>query len=185
MTKIYSFFILLTLLSCSVKEKNAKPNLFYELQKLSLSTVLVINSGSIDEYPVWSPEMDFIAVNLEGKWFKIELTNIDLIEGEWHGDRIGVIKKTNIRDLNESDLRLWRRKKNYNTRKVKTTAGDEIELKLTDFSTSLIMKIGSSFPKTLWTTGMENCHSLSVSPDEKFIAYICELNGLFITRIKQ
>ncbi len=32
----------------------------------------------------------------------------------------------------------------------------------------------------LWKTGLENCHSLALSPDETLVAFLCELNGLVV-----
>jgi len=32
---------------------------------------------------------------------------------------------------------------------------------------------------------MENCHSLGLSPDENYVAYICELNGVVVTRLTE
>jgi hypothetical protein len=44
----------------------------------------------------------------------------------------------------------------------------------------VITKKGAS-PETLWTSGMETCHSLALSPDEHSVAFQCETNGVLVT----
>ena len=53
---------------------------------------------------------------------------------------------------------------------------------MTDMGAFRIQQQGQG-ARTLFQTGGENCHSLSLSPDERLMAFICELNGLFVYRL--
>ncbi len=57
---------------------NANGTLATEMKRLNIETVLIVNSQAIDYYPLWSPNSDFIACNIEGKWYKFRLTEIKL-----------------------------------------------------------------------------------------------------------
>ena len=158
-------------------------NLSTEMTRLNVNTALIVNSQAIDDYPLWSPNSDFVAANIEGKWYKFRLKNINLEEAEWHQNKIGVLISNNGASiLKERELKEFGKKVNSNGRRV-TAAGVEIELKLNGFSTSMGVTKNNN-KKILWTSGIENCHSLSLSPNEEYVAYLCELSGLFVMRIE-
>ena len=73
-----SFLILL--FSC----KEGDNNLSSQMKKLSVDTVLIVNSNAIDNYPIWSKDSKFIAVNISGQWYKFDLSkDIKLLETKW------------------------------------------------------------------------------------------------------
>src|SRR5258708_8292037 len=47
-------------------------------------------------------------------------------------------------------------------------------------SSWLVVTAKGARPETRWTSGLENCHSLFISPDEKHVAFIAELNGTVV-----
>ena len=49
-----------------------------KMTKLSVHTVLLVPSQAVDEFPVWSPDSRFLAVNIEGKWFKLDTAKVEL-----------------------------------------------------------------------------------------------------------
>lgn len=49
--------------------------------------------------------------------------------------------------------------------------------------TALILTEKGKPQKVLWITEMENCHSLVLSPNQKYVAFICELNGLVVMKL--
>ncbi|MCW3103267.1 MAG: hypothetical protein JWO09_1707 [Bacteroidetes bacterium] len=163
-----------------------KPNLGSEMKRLKVETVLIVNSQAIDEYPLWSPNSDYIACNIEGKGYKFRLSDIELIKGKWHGKKIGVLSTQDAYSpLTESEQKEYEKVSVFNAREVVTADGTKIELKQTDgFSISLIVTKKDESPKTLWTSEGENCHSLVISPDGNYVAYLCEMNGLLVMKIK-
>jgi hypothetical protein len=156
-----------------------------EMTRLKTETVLIVQSQAIDEYPLWSPSSDFIACNIEGKWYKFRLTNIDLADAKWRGQTIGVLKSRDAySELTNKEQAEFEKVSKFNPREVKTTDGTKVEFKMEGMAVSLIVKKKGEKAKKLWTSGGENCHSLVLSPDEKYVAYLCELNGLLIMKLK-
>ena len=183
MNKIY--IIILTVLTFNVYGQDTTKNLNSEMTRLKTETVLIVQSQAIDEYPLWSPNSDFVACNIEGKWYKFRLTNIELVDAKWRGQSIGVLTtKDAYTSLTDNEHKQFDKVSKFNPREVTTRNGTKIELKETgDMSVSLILTIKGEKPKTLWTSGGENCHSLVLSPDEKYVAYLCEMNGLLIKKL--
>ena len=180
MKKNFYVLFLLSVISCS----NNKLSLESEMTRLNVNTAMIVRSQAIDEYPLWSEDSKFIGVNIMDRWVKLDLQNIKLSVAGWRNQDIGLItNENNISDLTNKELEQFNLCSKNGIRKVITKTGKEIELKLNGFSTSLIITEIKAQPTTLWTSGMENCHSLSLSPDEKYVAYICELNGLLVMKL--
>ena len=189
--KYILIFLILSLPCCgnvanlTSQTQNSNKDLSSEMTRIGVETVMIFNSQAIDEYPLWSPDSNFIAANIEGEWYKFKLKNIHLSEAEWRKQKIGVLVGNNsFLPLTQSEQEDFRKTLNYNSRSIYTKTGDKIELKLGGFSTSLILTKNNHKPITVWKSGLENCHSLSISPDDKYVAYLCELNGLFVMKIK-
>lgn len=194
----YIFFIFLTVLSsCSngqvnnskaLKEESSTKSkiLSSEMTRLKTETVLIVNSQAIDEYPLWAPNSDYIACNIMGKWYKFRLTNIELSEAKLHGLSIGVLAtKDAYSPLTDSEQKQFDKVSKFNPREVTSIDGTKVELKETgDMSISLVVTKKGESSKILWTSGGENCHSLVLSPDGQFVAYLCEMNGLLIMKLK-
>jgi Tol biopolymer transport system component len=156
-----------------------------ELSRLNSDTALIVPSQGVDEFPLWSPDGRYLAANIEGKWFKIDLNHILLKEGSWRGNhKIGVIdSKSSLSGATEEEVEKWRASSKVSPRKSKTVAGTTIELRQSGLGVSLIITKKAEKSVTLWTTDMENCHSLVLSPDQKFVAFISELNGVVVFQL--
>jgi hypothetical protein len=105
-----------------------------------------------------------------------------LKEGSWRGmHKIGVIdSKASFSEATEEEVKKWSASSKLFPRKLKSAAGTSIELRQSGLGVSLIITKKAQKTITLWTTDMENCHSLVLSPDQKFVAFISELNGAVI-----
>jgi hypothetical protein len=177
--------ILLTVLTFNVYGQDTTKTLNSEMTRLKTQTVLIVQSQAIDEYPLWSPNSDFIACNIAGQWYKFRLTNIDLAEAKWRGQIIGVLTtKDAYSELTDKELSEYEKVSIFNPREVNTKNGTKIELKMERLAVSLIVTKKGEEAKKLWTSGGENCHSLVLSPDEKYVAYLCEMNGLLIMKLE-
>jgi len=183
MKKIY--FLILTILTTYAYGQGTSKDLTSEMLRLKIETVLIVNSQAIDEYPLWSPNSDFIACNIQGKWYKFRLTNIDLADANWRGQTIGVLTtKDAYSELEKKDQTEFEKVSKFNPREVKTKDGTKVELKMEGMNVSLIVTEKGEKEKVYWTSGGENCHSLVLSPDEKYVAYLCEMNGLLVMKLK-
>ena len=160
------------------------PTFSAELGRLGVRSALVFQSQALDEEPVWSPDGSSIAVNLEGSWRRVDLSRIVLAKAEWHGGSpLGFAQSPSLSPLAGSDLELWKAKGGRDPRRVKTRSGTIVEMKSEDLGTAFVITLKGKAPQVLWKTSLENCHSLALSPDEQFVAFICELNGLAVTKL--
>ena len=183
MKKIY--IIILTILTFNVYGQDTTKTLNSEMTRLKTETVLIVQSQAIDEYPIWSPKSDFVACNIQGKWYKFRLTNIELADAKWRGQTIGVLTtKDAYSELTTNEQQEFEKVSKFNPREVKTAKGTKVELKMEGMAVSLIVTKKAKKAKKLWTSGGENCHSLVLSPDEKYVAYLCEMNGLLIMKLE-
>lgn len=155
------------------------------MKKLKVETVLVANVEGIDEYPLWSPKSDFVACYIFGDWHKFNLNEMTLATGDWHDQMIGIMNNAKAVSVikDSSELKRFLAVSPFNEREVTTKRGTKIELRYnSDFTVSFVIT-KDRIPMVLWTSEGENCHSLTLSPDGKFVAFICELNGLMIMKV--
>lgn len=155
------------------------------MKKLKVETVLVANVEGIDEYPLWSPGSDFVACYIFGDWYKFDLNKMKLATGDWHDQVIGIMNNAKAASVikDSTELKPFLAVSPFNEREVTTKRGTKIELRYNnDFTVSLVVT-KNRIPTVLWTSEGENCHSPTLSPDGKFVAYICEMNGLMVMRI--
>lgn len=178
-----SILLLATMLTSGLFAQNASKTLATEMTRLKTHTALIAQSQAIDDYPLWSPGSDFIACNIEGKWYKFRLTNIDLVKAKWHGQKIGMVAVDIATELTAAEQAEYEKVSRFNPREVTTADSTRVELKMEDMAVSMVVTKSGGKPKTLWTSGGENCHSLVLSPDGKFVAYLCELNGLLVMKL--
>jgi hypothetical protein len=157
------------------------------MRKLGVHTILLLESQAVDEMPLWSPDSRFVAASVEGKWYKLDTWAITVLgTAKWHGQEIGAVRDELRSNMTVSLLNRWKGK-SYNKLREAVVSKSGIKVQLTrtqdDLSTSFVLSRGSQ-TKTLWATGLETCHSLVLSPNEEYVAFICELNGVFVTDIE-
>lgn len=179
------YTILFAILTFHVYGQEEQKTLSSEMSRLKTETVLIVESQAIDEYPLWSPNSDFIACNIEGKWYKFRLTDIEFTEAKWRDQVIGVLRTPDAySELSKDDQTKFKKVSKYYPREAITKDGTKIELTMENLRVALIVTKKGESPKMLWRSGGENCHSLVLSPDENYVAYLCELNGLLIMKLK-
>lgn len=163
----------------------ASTGLVSALQRLGLNSALVVRSQGVDEHPIWSPDGRFVAVDIDQNWMKIDLGAISLTKGTWHdGEGIGVPDPPpSPSAISEAQVREWEKSGAYAPRRIATKAGTVVELKPEGLGTLFRIARKGQKPTTLWTTSLEACHSLSLSPDQSLVAFVCELNGVVVTML--
>lgn len=177
-------FVLTTLLSFSILSQGKNKNLESEMKRLKIETVLIVQSQAIDEHPLWSPNSDFVACNIAGKWYKFRLTNIKLGKAKWHDKKIGFLTTEDAYSaLTPSEQLEFDKDSVFNIREATTSNGTRLELKMDEMTVSMVVTKPGEEPTIIWTSGGENCYGLVISPDEKYVAYLCEMNGLFIMKL--
>jgi hypothetical protein len=154
-----------------------------EMERLGVRSALVFASQTIDEHPVWSPKGDALAVNVDGRWVELKLAPVTLEAATWRGSQpIGIVKPPiSPSSVSEGHVRDWERSAKFDPRKVILRDGKTVELRQEDLSTSLIVTPLGGATQIVWKSGLESCYGLAVSPDQRLVAYVCELNGVIVT----
>jgi hypothetical protein len=156
-----------------------------EMDKLQVSTALVIQSSAIDDSPVWSPDSRYMGTNIAGKWFKVDTTKLTLQDAKWLGQRIGAVKvRPKLEPMSPDEISQWGNQTKHGDSEMKGNSGFRAEIQRSEFSSSLVLHLGLR-STTVWKTDMENCGALSLSPDETYLAYICETNGILVMELPQ
>jgi hypothetical protein len=161
-------------------------NLEEEMARLKVSTALVLPSSRIVHLPVWSPESDQIASMIGNRWYRVDLKQVVLREFDWKKQKAGQVSvKESVVLASTIEMRRWQKalkELQENQQIVTTTKGVKLELRKEGANTSFITtKIGQK-PHTLWSVE-ENCQSLTLSPDEKYVAFIGEASGVFVVNL--
>ncbi len=171
--------------SCAAGTAQSDDNaLSEEMTRLDVQTALIYQSQSIDDSPLWSPEGFHLALNDQGNWIDINLRGIKLWPASWHQKKIGFAVKTlEVTPLEPSNRKRFQNATRGGSRQISTQSGSTVRLFQDGLSVSLQIEESDQPSRVLWKSDFENCYNLALSPDESFVAYICELNGLFVTRI--
>ncbi len=157
-----------------------------QMKRLGVRSALVVASQAVDGSPTWSPTGEAIAANIEGQWKSVDLRDTKLVKGTWHrNDPIGVIESPSLTSVSEAYVRDWRKAGIAGQREVVAKDGTKTQLLSEELGTRLVITKRGAMPETLWATSLENCHGLSLSPDEQQIGYVCELNGVIITNLAE
>jgi hypothetical protein len=166
--------------------KSQGKNLEEEMARLKVSTALVLPSSKIAHLPLWSPEGDQIASMVGNRWYKVDLKQIELHEFDWKSQKVGqALVKESVALASTIEMRRWQQALKTvpeNQQVVTTKDGMKLELRKEGAKTSLIFTKSVQNPRTLWSVE-ENCQSLTLSPDEKYVAFVGETSGVFVVNL--
>jgi hypothetical protein len=156
-----------------------------EMTRLNVHTALLLPSQAVDEFPVWSPDSRFLAANIQGRWFKVDTSNIDLHEAKWHGQQIGVVgTKLKLEPMNDDVAAEWSKQGQHGDSNVTAKSGARAEIQRHELSSSLVVSQGKR-RSIIWKSDLENCGALSISPSGSYLAYICERNGVLVMDLER
>jgi len=163
-------------LSSSAQERG---DLSAAMGSLKVNTALIFPSQAIDDSPLWSADSQYLAGNVQGKWYKVQIDSIQLKPARWHEHPIGVIADgKELEESTEDEVKSWAVKTNGAAQKPGITAS----IKQDGLSSALVLTNGKR-KRTLWRSDLEACGGLTQSPDGRFVAYICETNVIFVTEL--
>jgi len=176
---------LLGFLLVAASAAQTSDNLQNEMAKLRVHTALLVPSQGVDEFPVWSADSRFLAVNIEGKWFETDMSKVQLREATWLGQRVGApAKKPKLQPMSKEEASGWSKQAQHGQSEVMGKSGIRATIQRAELSASLVLSQGSH-QSVIWKTDMENCGELSLSPNEAFLAYICETNGVLVMDLRE
>jgi len=174
--------LMVVAVSTALAQPSTPHSLRSELATQHVQTALLFPSQAVDESPVWSPDSRYLAANIQGKWFKLEIPTVLLEEAKWHGKRIGIVKNEKLTQATDAEVAAWM-KGVKEQQSVVSESGITVALSQRELSTSLVLSRGKN-RKTLWRTELENCGGLQLSPDGRYVAFVCETNGVFAMDIE-
>lgn len=154
-----------------------------EMQRLKVRSALVVRSQAVDEQPYWSPKGDALAVNIEGQWLRLDLASVTLVAGTWHQKEAVGLGSPSAAPISTAEAEAWGKTGTTGPLEVVTKSGTRVEIVHNDLGSSFVISRKGAPPETLWRTSLESCHGLSLSPDDRHVAYVCELNGVIVTRL--
>jgi hypothetical protein len=156
-----------------------------QMASLKVHTALIFPSQAIDDSPVWSPDSHYLAANVQGTWFKVDLGKVRLKEAKWHEQPIAVVEEhQKFQQMTDVQVNGWMDKSKHEPHKMQSKSGVRVETEQHELSTAFVLTDGKR-KKVLWNSDLESCGELSVSPDGRYVAFICETNGVFITDIDE
>jgi hypothetical protein len=158
--------------------------LLIEYDRLKVNTALLAPSSGVDESPLWSPDSKRVGVNVEGKWYQIDTTRVQLQPADWHHQRIGrVASGEAVSQLDPSEVTAWQKVTRTDSTAIVDNSGDKLEFVRKDLRTALVVTAKGRKPLQLWKSDLENCGDLSLSPDGQWVAFTCEENGVFVMNL--
>jgi hypothetical protein len=151
------------------------------LKSNNLNSALIVPTQAVDYYPVWSKD-NKLDVNINSRWWEFDLTKVNLVSAQLRDDPIGVlIDVTDVELATSTQTRLSKSIKKPPT-KVKAKNGTTFEFKYFDLSTVLLVTKTKERTKVVWKSDAENCYGLQLSPDNKLVSFLCEMNGPIVIR---
>lgn len=161
-------------------------NLEQNLKAIECDSVLVVKSDAIRDPIHWSPDSKSIGVKLDGAWVAIELDSLMLKRFKWrnHQNIAMVTSKKAPSPLSPWAVANWTSAVEEQSRRVRTLSGTVIEFVfLDDGSLSLRVTQGLGPSREIWQTRGEDCQGLVLSPDQRWVAFICGLHGAVVMKV--
>lgn len=190
---ILSILALITIIGIAylsiIMKTNKKISLSLDdkLSSVKSDYALVIPNQAIDGYPVWSEDGKFVYAQVGGLWMKLNIDKIHLSSGNWEGMQIGVNdNQSSLESAEESQKTIDSLvlKNNHDDKDIVFSDGNKFEFKQSELHSEFVMTKPSEKPKTLWQTDLGLCYYLVLSPNQKYILFKCELNGIMLMKLK-
>lgn len=155
-----------------------------ELERLNVTSALFVPSTAVDEKPIWSPDSRYLGVNIMGQWYKFDTQRSPLQEATWHNERIGALaEKPTLSRVDEKTIKNWTVTSRNSEDYLSTDDGVEFRFVHSELSSALTVRLKGGKSKRLWKSDIESCYELAISPNNHFLAFICEQNGVFVLSI--
>jgi hypothetical protein len=154
------------------------------MDRLKVDTVLIAKTTGLDEWVLWSKDGNHVGLNVIGKWIKIDLSKVVLVDAKWRGGKLLAvnINQESAALASDAEIQEWLKTSTVYPRELTLISGTKIELRQVELSTALVITPKGGQANTIWVTGGENCHSLTASPTGEYFAFVSEMNGAVIMR---
>lgn len=154
-------------------------------EKYRVNMVILKKTTMLDERPVWSPDSQYLALNIGGKWKRLNLNSLHALSARWKGQDVGMVNAAESSDIDREQVERWAAKEKFGERILKLKSGKELTLKGEGLACSLKLHFPDGTTRVYWQGSMENCHSLAANPDKQYVAFIAEQTGLIVLRLAE
>jgi hypothetical protein len=151
-----------------------------EMTRLGADITVLVPYGAIGEYPIWSPNSDYVGINVIGEWKKVGLTETYLVGADWGKKLVasynfnGVMEPMTMEEVEE-----FKTASPWDPHKVTAADGTIYEITPPTPGTTFTISKPGQKPIVVWTQGGVY-HQLTLSPDGRYLAFLSETNGLMI-----
>lgn len=162
----------------------AQTPLSKEFDRIGAKVALLVTSSSLSENPLWSPDSKRLGFNTERTWEQIDLSILRLQPGEWHGMDIATIRwRGGAEALESTDLPDWKKATRSGAQEVKDRAGNVWKMVAGGMASALTLTAPGRETVTLWRVQGQRCGKLSISPDDQWLAFQCDDDGILVTEL--
>jgi hypothetical protein len=156
------------------------------LSALNCHTVLLAPKETVVDPIHWSPDSKSLAFKLNGTWLRCDLDQLQLKRYKWRNnqDVAGPRVQAIYPPMAAAELKEWASCSQEESRGVKVLGGPALQLLQQDGG-SVTFRITFQDGKVtdLWTTNQEDCQALCLSPDQKWVAFLCSTHGVAVMKV--
>lgn len=156
--------------TCSAQMDSS--GLDYCMKVNGLRALLLYQSTAIDEFPVWNETSDTIYFNEMGTWRGCGISEVKIEGGKLLPDRA---RDEQFKEVKADEIQQYISDTKSSAFYLEVSESRDINIEKEGFKYFVYEK-GDSGKFLLWESNGV-CHSLSLSPDKKFAAFISELEG--------
>lgn len=173
--------VLFLLISCLTFSQTPRP-LISEFQRLKVDVGIIWSPGNpkIENKIMWSNDSKHIFFKEGFKYLKKNLEEVFFYEGSWTGMDVGVSTSCDADFMTDKEIETFKKYDYAYPHHIKTASGAKIGIgqdgRTIDYYFAVTKQ--NDKKKVLWIKEEINC--LSLSPDEKFIAFLTRYNGLVV-----
>jgi hypothetical protein len=158
------------------------------LEALKCDTAVIVKSAEIRDPIHWSPDGKSLGVKVRGRWVRIDLDTVVFKRLKWRNDLdiAGPVREPLMLPLEDRERKSWISADEEHARKIVTNRGIRIDFPYEDDgAVALRVSFPNGGSRILWTTRIEDCQGLVLSPDHRFVAYIAGLQGVIVMKVPQ
>lgn len=150
-----------------------------KLDRYDNNAVIMFCRQDINEMPIWSKNNDYVGCNVKGDWIVFELKKARLKKTKLGEHKVGILLNLDvIVHIPDSIAEFMKESTNYDIRSITLPDSTTIQMKSDLVKSELLIN-----DKSVMTL-KGNCHSLSATLNGKYLAFISELEGLIVMRLK-
>ena len=148
--------------------------------------IILLPGRGLKHRPLWSPDSKFLAFHNGYKWQKVDLRLMHTYKAKWYGRSVAAGGRVQVRALKQSEVADWKKNENFGKSQVKLGDGRVLKFKPAKQGPGVAFTITDREGKSRQAFVSMNgaVHSMAVSPDEKYLAFISDQNGLVVYKLR-